>query len=828
MKKIILTLLVFTNFISSYSQTPVELLDQYLTNYHSEKLYVSHDKPYYIAGETIWCKVYLVDAVTHQSHAAEPVVYIDWVNPEGQLLNTYYLKIKDGTTHLDIPTEPTTKAGNYTLRAYTLYQKNFDQAFLFQKEIAITDFYEDNTKTPANDLDFNLQFFPEGGDLVAGLPSRIAFKTQNEKGVPVKINGVLETSDGQPITTIKTLNEGMGFFNLLPKKGEKYWVSATYKEKEKRFALPAIIANGYGLKCDTRSSQKIKISLTANTTTLLKDCQLIGHLRGQVFYNQKFDNKGAVKLAIDTKEIPTGLLTFTLFDAQQRPVCERLIFNKNLNEKVEIKLALSKTEINKRSLVTGDISTLRNDTIIPSKLSISVYNASLVPDDLQGLTIENYFQLQSDLKGRVHNINQYFESDDAKTRTLLDLLLMTHGWRRFTWQQLIEQQTIDLIYPIETSFSFSGQVTKELKDKPVKATVFLNVLDNQNYGFANSTTGPDGLFHFEGFNFEDTTNLLLQANIYNEKKLKKLKKGMIKRVGNKAVDIELFQLQELPFDATLTLKNGLEQPKKVLKKYSTEVAEVTRQEIIDSSLWTIDLSEVTVRTKQLTYRQKRYEDLRKRYREKGIFYFGSTDKFFTEDLYKYTSKFRDVFDLIRTAVPNAKLAGPVGNQRVYLSVTSLIENGPGVTLALNGQIVNAGQLNNIPPEAIHAIELIISGRALALYNSSAAIVLLTKDEKATEEAIYKAQDVGMTQIIHPGFYQAKAFYTPRYDQSMTDKPKQDYRITLHWLPNVNLTDSAKKFEFYTGDIEGNYLIWIEGITNHGIPFTSKTSFFVKD
>lgn len=828
MKKIILTLLFIAHFISGNSQTPVELLGQYLSNAPSEKLYVNHDKPYYIVGETIWCKVYLVDAITHQSYATKPVVYIDWVSPEGQILNTYYLKIKDGIAHLDIPTEPTTKAGNYTLRAYTLYQKNFDQSFLFQKEIALTDFYENKTKTPSEDIDFNLQFFPEGGDLVAGLPSRVAFKTQNADGENIKINGVLETNDGQHIATIKTLNEGMGFFNLLPKEGAKYWVSATYKNSEKKFALPAVISKGYGLKCDTRSSQKIKISVVANTANLLEDCQLIGHLRGQVFYHQKFDNQAAIKLAIDTKELPTGLLTFTLFDAQQRPVCERLIFNKNLTEKVEVSLTLDKTETNKRSLVSGNISTLKADTITPSKLSVSVYNSSLVPDDLQGLTIENYLQLQSDLSGRIHNINQYFESDDAKTRTLLDLLLMTHGWRRFTWQQILEQQPIDLIYPIETSFSFSGQVTKELKDKPVKANVFLSVLDEQDYGFTNGITGPDGLFHFEGFNFEDTTNLLLQANIYNERKLKKLKKGTIKRVGNKAVDIELFQLHELPFDATLTLKNGLDKPEKVLKRYSTEMAEVTGQEMIDTSIWTIDLSEVTVRTKQLTYRQKRYENLRKRYREKGLFYFGSTDKFFTEDLYKYTPKFTDVFDLIRTALPTARLTGPAGNRKVYLSTSGLMENGAGVTLALNGQIVNASQLNNIPPAAIHVIEVLYGERANALYNSNPVIVLLTKDEKAVEEAISKAQNIGMKQIMHPGFYQAKAFYTPRYDQPITDKPKPDYRITLHWLPNVTITDAAQPFEFYTGDIEGNYLVWIEGITNDGIPFTSKASFFVKD
>ena len=828
MKQFILPILYCLTWISVFAQNPTDLLDQYLSNYHSEKIYVNHDKPYYIIGETIWCKVYLLDAVTHQIYAAEPIVYVDWISPEGIILKTYYLKIKDGIASLDIPTEPTTKAGNYTLRAYTLYQKNFDKAFLFQKEIAVTNFYEKQSKTSAENLDFTLQFFPEGGDLVTGLHSRVAFKAQNEKGENISLSGVVETADGQQIAAIKTLNEGMGFFSISPQKGTTYWVKVTYQNREKRFPLPTIITKGYGLKCDTRSAQKVKISLTANANNLLQDCQLVGHLRGQVFYSQTFDAQAALKLIIDNQELPTGLLTFTLFDAQQRPVCERLIFNKNAKEKVRVNITLDQSEVNRRTLIKGNISTLLEDTIEPSKLSLSVYSASLIPDDLQGLTIENYLQLQSDLKGRIQNINQYFEADDAKTRTLLDLLLMTHGWRRFAWQQVLAQQKMDLVYPIETSFSFSGQITKELKDKPVKANVFLNVLDEANYAFTNATTGPDGLFHFDNFDFKDTTDLLIQANIYNERKLKKVKKGTVKRFGNKAVDIELFKLQELPFDATYNFKPGTDKPAIVLKKYAAEVAEVTEQDIIDSSLWSIDLFEVTVSSRKLTYREQRLEDLREKYKEKGLFYFSSTDKFFTEDLYKYTPKFIDVFDLIRTAIPTARVTGSPNNRRVYMSAKSLIANGAGVAFALNGQVVNAMQLNYIPPESVYVIEVITGMRAEALYGRGLVITILTKDEATTAAAISKIQNVGMQQIRHPGFYQAKAFYAPRYDQPLVDKSKPDYRVTLHWQPNIAVTNTPQDFEFYTGDIEGNYLIWVEGITQDGLPFTGKQSFWVKN
>lgn len=827
MKKITLTLLFGISWLISYNQNPTELLEQYLSSHHSEKIYVNHDKPYYLIGETIWCKVYLVDAITHQTYATEPIVYVDWISPKGKILKTYYLKIKNGVANLDIPTESTTKAGKYTLRAYTLYQKNFDPAFLFQKEIAITDFYENKSKTSGERLDFNLQLFPEGGDLVTGITSRVAFKVQNEKGENIVINGVVEMNNGQEIATIKTLNEGMGFFNVTPQKGSEYWVKVIYQNNEKKFPLPKAIGKGYGMKCDTRSSKHVKVSLVTNRANLLKGCQLIGHLRGQVFYNQIFENHAALTLAINQQELPTGLLTFTLFDEQQRPVCERLVYNKNPSQKVAVNISLEKEETKKRSLMKGVLSTLQQDTITPSQLSISVYNSSLMPDDLLGLTIENYLQLQSDLKGRIHNVNQYFDSDNAKTRTLLDLLLMTHGWRRFTWQQILDQQKMDITYPIETSFSFSGQITKELKDKPVKANVFLNVLDEENYAFANVTTGPDGLFHFEGFDFKDTTDLLIQANIYNEKKLKKVKEGVVKRVGNKAVDIDLFKLYELPVDATLSLKPGTDKPAEVLKKYAKEVAEVTNQEIIDSSLWSIDLSEVTVSRRKLTVREQQYEDLREKFKEKGMFYFGATDKFFTDDLYKYTAKFTDVFDLIRTAVPEARIAGTPANRRVYLSTRALVANGPGVLFALDGRIVPAARLDLIPPEAVYAIDVIKQLPATMIYGG-VTISIITKDEAATAAAISKVQNVGIKQIRHPGFYQAKTFYSPVYDQPLVDSLASDYRVTLHWQPNIEITDAAQHFEFYTGDIEGNHLIWVEGITKEGGPFTGKASFFVRE
>lgn len=820
----ILLWLMLGLIVPNYGQLPAQLLSEYLATHHLEKVYINHDKPYYTTGETIWCKVHLLNGRTHQAFEASPIVYVDWINPKGEIVKTYYLKIKAGIAALDIQTDTTWAAGNYTLRGYTLYQKNFEEAYLFQKEILLTDFYKKEIKKATKELDFSVQFFPEGGDLVTGLSSKVAFKAQNKKGEAIEVNGVLETAKGQMITPLKSLHEGMGFFNLLPTEKTTYLATFTHLGQTKTFELPPSLEKGYVVKIDTRPADQIKVKITGNTKPLLAGCTLIGQVRGQVFLSQQLaEEEKMIALAINKSTLPVGLLHFTLFNRQNYPVSERLIFNKKKAEKIATTINISNQIIKNRTLVKGTIASLQTSKIIPSQLSISIYNQDLIADDLQGLTIENYLLLQSDLKGHISNINQYFQKDDTKTRTLLDLLLLTHGWRRFTWQQVLNKEKIDLIYPTEETFSFAGQVKKEGKNKPVKADVFLNILTQKDFAFANMTTGAEGLFLFEGFAFEDTTDLLIQANIFNERKAKKVKEGTTKRVGNKFVDIEVFNLHETPYNPTLSLKPAQLQPA-VLEQKVAEIAEIQGATIIDSSLWSIDLDEVTVSRKRITYRQKRYADVRTKYQSRGVFHFSSTPKFFAEDLFKHTPSFVDIFDLIMAAIPGAGRADLAGVRGI-----SLGRGKNSVNFALNGQIVTSDYLQNIRAEAVDVIDVITGMKATAAYGVDPVIAILTKEGEALEKAVSKAQNIGRQQIEHPGFYQAKTYYQPDYRISAARRgQKADYRTTIYWNPAITIEDKMMPFEFYTGDIAGNYLIWVEGITQEGIPFTARDTFFVTE
>jgi len=159
------------------AQSVVEKLEHYNDSHHLEKVYIGHDKPFYLLGDTIWCQAIFVDGRTHQFFNASPVLHVDWIDDKDELVHNYILKIDQGAAAFEIPTSYDYKPGQYTLRAYTQFQRNFDQAYLFQKNIRIfSDSLDTETKTNATAINFKTNFFPEGGEIISGLNNKVAVK----------------------------------------------------------------------------------------------------------------------------------------------------------------------------------------------------------------------------------------------------------------------------------------------------------------------------------------------------------------------------------------------------------------------------------------------------------------------------------------------------------------------------------------------------------------------------------------------------------------------------------------------------------------------------
>ncbi len=832
MKKLVPLLIFIILAIRIAAQSPGEKLQKHQGQYPVEKVYISHDLPFYAPGDTIWCEAFLVDGREHRIFDGEPILYVDWYNTENECARSFTLKIKEGTAAFEIPTSLRDSLGTHYIRAYTQYQKNFDSTYHFQKPILLT-IGDAPPQELAKSQDFSIQFFPEGGYAIENLNNKIAIKALNQDGDPIAVEGILRNKAGETLQAVKAVHEGIGVFGLNPQPGDRYQLVANYQGKEKIFDLPDPLPKGYMLSVNNRSADYIELTIMASAGTSLNGTDIVGHLRGQVFFQQTINKDNGYKVRLPKNKIPSGIIHLTLFDAQDRPVAERLCYNANLAEKVDINTLTDKEVYTNKEPIQLDVRAARSVGDLSGKYTVSVYNGSLVKDQELGMTIQNYLLLQSDLKGHISNIDQYFKDESTKSRVLLDYVMMTHAWRRFDWQEVLRDQLPSILYPPEQTISFAGRVTKKGSKNPVKADVFLNVLSQEQFSSTNLTTEDDGLFYFKGYQFMDTTELVILANIYNAKKKGKQKGGEAKRSGNKNVEIELLKLHEQSFAPQPGYIPTFEE---MSMAYAKAVEDKRTVDAAYSGLIKADINEVTVEANRLSLRQERINNLKAEYRKRGLVFSPSSKKVFLDDLPNKGQNFQDFYELIGSMVPGVQVdRSQIGNKRLFLSnvnVRITTDVQPAI-LVIDGMTINTA-LGGVPPPLvpldIQTVDVISPIQASQIYGEQAiggAIVILTREEAVAIGDQSLVNRKGTLNITHPGFYAARTFYTPDYSKPLGPNPKPDLRNTLYWNPEVQLSDSGQKLKFYAGDQSGIFKIKIEGLTKDGVPFVHWDTFEVQ-
>lgn len=213
----ILAILLFPLFSSA--QKLDSMMNVYANEYPQEKIYVQFDKNLYSPGETIWFKAYIFTG-------ADPSLlsknfYAELSDPSGAIIQRKVYPISESSTagNFDLPVK--LKDRHLHFRAYTTWMTNFDTTFYFEKDIRIYDNKLDSSGTvtliPRHT---RLQFFPEGGDLVAGVESMVAFKADDQFGLPVDVRGSIQDKTGKEILTFTSEHDGMGKFLVTPDRGD--------------------------------------------------------------------------------------------------------------------------------------------------------------------------------------------------------------------------------------------------------------------------------------------------------------------------------------------------------------------------------------------------------------------------------------------------------------------------------------------------------------------------------------------------------------------------------------------------------------------------------
>ena len=795
---------------------PVETITQKFEAWQQvhpqEKVYVHLIKSLFLPGDTMYCKVYLVNADGNMPSAISRVVYIDLINGNKQVLKTTVVPMSDGIGWCSVAIGKM-NAGNYHIRAYTNWMRNSDASFFFDKMIAVSDVFKQAGKSSEPKPFHKTDFFFEGGQMVAGLPSRVAFKAIGTNGLSSNVTGSIRDEAGKDVVSFHSGFAGMGSFLFTALPQHIYNAVVKYQDGfEEKLPLPKAEEKGYVLAIDNMDKDNINITSSSNEAG--NEVALIGQNQGKILYssNLKLVN-GTINTKVLKKKFPTGITQFTLFDDKGIPVAERLIFI-NHQDTLHIETTMEKSSLVKREKVKLKLHVTDNlDESVTGSFSVAVTEASMTPyDNIKDENLTTNLLLTSDLKGYVESPNYYFTNIDSDKIRALDNLLLTQGWRRFRWNELLADAPSVSRYKAENNLSLTGKVQTEKGKALPDASV--NLISKSGTGFILQTnTDSAGSFRFDDLTLTGDASFALQT---------------IRKDGSKNVIISIDS-----FSAPAVVYNEAVSRMFMLKDNRFEPYIVSNekrwQELKKYGLITEDestLKEVTVRSEKLS---KIQQAVAPSYNLNGP---GNADQILTYD---------DLFNCHELSkCLQGKLIGVTLKTVFYpnsgIRTIAYSSSGFGAPMLINVDGVDIpndqSSLDNIPAGDIQSIEVLRTGGHLNVYGTRASggvLVITTKKGGIDYNHLdNNSTDKSMQLTTIKGYAMRREFYSPDYSVTAANTALPDLRSTLYWKPDVVTDeDGNATLEWYNDDVAGRYNIVIEGISNDGRTGNAHISYEVK-
>ena len=459
----------------------------YKDNYPQEKVYLHLDNNGYFPGETIWFKAYVFKASTLLPTDVSKVLYVELLNPLGEMVERKILPVENGRTFGEFELDPIRcYSGFYEVRAYTRAMLNWDDAYIYSRvlpvfqmpkhisdisSLKVADVRYDrklpmNRKEPAPLLAPNSQkdngvvatFYPEGGNIVSGIASRVAFKVTDKNGNPISAVVKACAPDGSEICSAATVHEGMGLLSLPADWQGGYAVVQKQDDKSAKIKLPEALAEGCVMQTEMGADGlDISVMASGKYKNSLLGVSVVCRSAACYFDTLMVRDDGAVHRVVPTKQLKDGVQQVTLFTPEGEVLAERLVWSEPKQEQPHIVVRQNQTVYEPCTPVVLDI-TLSDAEGKPlqSDFSISVKDAdSEVAANGADLAVD--MLLSSELKGYIHNPGYYFASADAEHRQALDLLLMVQGWRRYKWREMAGLDPLAITQPAEQNLLLDGK-----------------------------------------------------------------------------------------------------------------------------------------------------------------------------------------------------------------------------------------------------------------------------------------------------------------------------------------------------------------------------------
>ncbi len=814
-----LTLIAKPSFSQTDSKSDLtKQFQQYQQDAFQEKVFVHVDRSFYLAGETIWFKVYDVDEYFNRPLSLSGVAYVELLDKEQKPVLQASIGIKEGKGNGSFLLPSSLRSGNYILRAYTSWMKNFPPDFYFHQALTVINTLNQspgNSLVPANSPNgtaashrsaqdsaaaaqlsgMTIQFFPEGGHLVSGLPSKLAFKASNGRGEGLFCRGVIIDQKNDTISRFQSTRFGMGNFLFTPVKGDSYRALVEINDSPVTTKLPAIYDQGYTMSLVDMDKDRLKIVVYSNLGMgnpgpgLLAAgnpaIYLFVHTRQLVKNVQAgFLTNGQTIFYLDKKSLGEGLSHITLFNADKAPICERLYFNRPAQLSITATTAAAEPAsasagYRTRQKVVVDLSTSDpSGSPVQADMSLSVFSL----DSLQSIPKENiltYLLLTSELRGRVESPQYYFENNSEEASAALDNLLLTQGWTRFRWENVLQGKKPFFEFLAERDGPVvTGKLVDKRTGRPAPSLTGYLSIPGKYFVFSPAVSRPNGDIRFHVKDFYGNSEIILQTNSREDSNY---------RIELSNPYAEVFSSPLLPdFRFPEKWKSQLLYPASI----NTQV--------------------------ENTYRISQKHRLVPANVADTLPFYGHADQQYNLDDYTRFTTFEEV---IREYVLNVRLKQKSGKSefRILNRLFNTFFEEPPLLLLDGIPIFDADKLMAMDPLRIKSLD-VVTHRYYT--NSLISDGILSCKTYEGDLGGYTL-DPNAVAVQYAGLQQQREFYTPVYDDSaQVHSPIPDFRNLLLWSPDLSKRMKRGKstaFFLHFPDQSGTFALVIQAITEEGLP-----------
>ena len=436
---LILSVLGVLFSLKSFAQTNIDSLLAYSSkqwaSFPMEILYLQTSKSTYETGEDLWFKGYQLDAQSFALSDKSKTLYLQMINPADSVVWQEKYPIENGIVSGHVYIDEKLLEGDYLLQGYTKHSfyKNDTTGIIPARKVKIMKNISHSAvaETP-QDTTFRFKMFPEGGNLVSGIPSILAFKATDGKGNPVFVEGAVY-QDNEPLIEVKSIHYGMGTVLFTPLQDKTYRIEL---KNGKSYPLPTIHSQGMVLRLIKQDKKELNFMVSQSNSLPNQQIYLIGQMRGMVCCMAKGVLKDNLNISISLDNfLYQGIAEFTLFDSQMQPIAERLVYI-HPEKKLHITAEPDKERYTLREKGTIKIKiTNEEGNPVRANIGVSVYDQAY-NNPADPVNILSYYYLSSQIRGKIYNPAYYFDERNNGQTEGMELLLLTQGWRRYVWNTI--------------------------------------------------------------------------------------------------------------------------------------------------------------------------------------------------------------------------------------------------------------------------------------------------------------------------------------------------------------------------------------------------------